>query len=549
MELTNIIIGDEFDSLDSYLQAEIRKGYFEKDNKYLEELFSLLFESPSDKLRFYFIKNHFYSDYYIRSLDYENLDRVTERSTTQSFRLHGIYGILSRLSTVTALKVLKFCYVNGIVDVISDRDVTYKECAESIGLENVPLKCLLSIIPENEIEFEKIKETIQKRVYEDKENREFFSTRLKMNPLLWSRKYYKELLFTIVESYAKNLKKGSNIKKGFIYIDMEKIIKTRKNSSPYFILNRQAYNYNHSGKGVDIDSIREEISNHVNGFLGKVFENKDDNIVVVNVLEGFRQTNVKFTHHKKVVEFIDQNFKEYMNKLLSPRYEVRGRATRFPSNISCEDLEKVIENLELEENEFCSFYNYIPSKEFNKLNSRINSDVLKKKILLNADFKITGFEFDAVWAKIGEIASENRKIDMRFFMKYFKFLKLFCFTSIGYVWEKTDIDLISNTLCTMYSKEERFIFLEEVLEKQYYKPTTYKLKIQSLVVLLEEQELIEKFIRKVGSDAIDFSKLDMDDNRDINTIVFDKIVYHDNMLISKEFAKELGMLFLTDCFE
>lgn len=549
MELTNIIIGNEFDSLDTYLQEEIRKGYFEKDNKYLEELFSLLFESPSDELRFYFIKNHFYSDYYIRNLDYENLDGVTERRATQSFRLNEIYGILSRLSTVTALKVLKFCYVNGIVDVFSDRDVTYKDCVESIGLENVPSNCLLSIIPENEIELEKIKETIKKKVSDDNENGERVSKRWKMNPLLWSRKYYKELLFTIVESYAKKLKKGSNIKKGFIYIDMEKIKKTRKNTSPYFILNRQAYNYNHSGKGVDIASIREEISNHVNGFLGKELESEDYNVVLVDVLEGFRQTDVKFTHHKKVVEFIDQNFKVYMNKLISPRYEVMGRATRFPSNISCEDLEKVIETLELEENEFCSFYTYITSKEFNKLNSKINSDVLKKKILLNADFKITGFEFDAVWAKIGEIASENRKIDIRFFMKYFKFLKLFCFTSIGYVWEKTDINLISNTICTMYSKEERFLFLEEVLEKQYYKPNTYKLKIQSLTVLLEEQDLIEKFIRKVGSDAIDFSKLDIDDNRDINTIVFDKIVYHDKMLISKEFAKELGMLFLTDCFE
>lgn len=549
MELTNIIIGDEFDSLDAYLQEEIRKGYFEKDNKYLEELFSLLFEAPSEKLRIYFIKKYFYSDFYIRPIYSESADYLSKRGTIQSFPLKEIYGILSRLSSITALKVLKFCYVNGIVDVISDRDVTYKECAESIGLENVPFKCLLSIIPENEIELEKIKETIKKKVQEDEENREFVSTRLKMNPLLWSRKYYKELLFTMVESYAKNLKKGSNIKKGFIYIEMEKIKKTRKNTSPYFILNRQAYNYNHSGKGVDVASIREEISNHVEGFLGKDLENEDYNIELVSVLEGFRQTNVKFTHHKKVVDFIDQNFKEYMNKLISPRYEVRERATRFHSNISCEDLEKVIETLELEENEFSSFYTYISSKEFNKLNSKINSDVLKKKILSNADFKITGFEFDAVWSKIGEIASENRKIDMLFFMKYFGFLKLFCFTSIGSVWEKRDVDLISNTICKMYSKEERFLFLEKVLEKQYYKPNTYKLKLQSLIVLLEEQELIESFIRKVGSDAIDFSKLDLEDNRDMNTIVYDKIVYHDKMSISKEFAKELGMLFLTECFE
>ena len=583
-DFVDMVINDSADIFIEYINQEYKKGIFEKENDNLNKAFESLLCISSTQL-FMDISKHFFDQAYHNRLT--TLDKMRNKVLFGcSENLFKMYTILSRLTNVNALGILNKCYFNGIKDCVEYRDVTFSEANQALDLLELDFETLCLIIPENDEECKQLKILIDNafmkrvgisswdsdsklnfRLVED-ELRVSVSSKsytIPLDPILWKRPYYKEIMLSLLETALEYEYKTKNSKKPTL---KNKIISFPSNHSKQmvnqnygFVYNRNIYNYNKSKKEVTIfdvmvsikeslKSIKREDSDYLDFALNLV-ERVDENI-------SYKRTRkMVFVHHKEVISFIDTNFKEHMNKIIYPTIGRDGKVnTNFDRTtyayISNEQFFTVFNTLDIKKPVFEYFSRPLHNNEWLELYSNYHVEDLIEKIKKKEDIGLENYSHEIVMNQIEIALKKGEKIPFEFYINNANYFKLF---DLQYpTMRRKILEELMSIIIKYYTKEERFDFLKNIesRENQMFNLLVKDLQkvtfsISQLINIFQEDiPFLENVISYFhGRDCLNLSLIrEVESGKLVKTIVYGKVVYHKDMLISRDVAENLGMVFI-----
>ena len=466
------------------------------------------------------------------------------------------YRMLSRLPSKEALQLALAVKPLSINDVLYDKDITVSDIKaillnSDVFFDKIFYTSLTQVIVENENDLEILKEWIAYTFSKNLVKRGSLVKRggggmpiysydslrtFSINTDLWDRPYFKEIIMFTLDLLQEKMLADNWVEKEIIFVNRHfqdnyylrsKVEVSSVNFT--FVRYRQAYNYPNNHK---LSSVTDELS---------VLKRNEIYWDVVN------KPIPLFTKKDSVYEYVDSEFKQNMNKVVTPyfsSYNLKGNYKLIKLNDFKDSFIEDVPSLDVLRGMFNRSYKI---EDLKRINLFYKNDLLKSRLKEGDSFVCSDFKDKDILNTCYELLSSGHKIKTDLFAELANVFDLESTISSKYTNKGNNFIIFSYP--ELYSKEDFFMILKRYIQIK----DTRCLDINKILTYFSG-DLLEEVVREFNLKHINFGSygtygtLTSEYEFTQYNSIYGTIVYHEGMRFSKELAKEIGMFFLSQDF-